>query len=85
MTSKPGKQTVAIHILPSVSKSEGHQTMKLGELIEHDMRNISIEKSCTKFAGEAIPRQFSKKSNLKISLNQKSKFLFNLFYCTPSR
>ena len=35
MTSKPGEQTVTIDILPRISRSEGNQTMKLGnELFE---------------------------------------------------
>ena len=34
MTSQPGKQTIAIHILPHFSRSKGNQTMKFGQLIE---------------------------------------------------
>ena len=44
--------------------------MKLGQLIEYNMLNIFLEKSYAKFAGETIPRLFSKKSKLSISLNQ---------------
>ena len=33
------------------------------------MRNICLEKSYTKCGGETIPRSFSKKSELSISLN----------------
>ena len=29
MTSQPGKQTIAIHILPNISRSKDNQTMKL--------------------------------------------------------
>ena len=29
MTSQPGKQTTAIHILPNMLRSKGNQTMKL--------------------------------------------------------
>ena len=39
--------TVAIHILPNIS-SKGNQTMKFGQLIEYNMRNIFLEKSYTK-------------------------------------
>ena len=28
MTSKSGKQTIVIHILPNISRSKGNQTMK---------------------------------------------------------
>ena len=46
MTSQPGKQTYAIHILINISRSKGHhQTMELGQLIGYNMRNIFHEKS----------------------------------------
>ena len=44
--------------------------MKCGQLIEYDMRNIFLEKSGTKCGGDIIPRPFSKKSKLSISLDQ---------------
>ena len=34
MTPQPGYQTIAIHILAIIRKSEGNQTMKFGQLIE---------------------------------------------------
>ena len=37
MTSQPGKQTIAIHIYPNISRSKGNQTMEFGELIECNM------------------------------------------------
>ena len=33
MTSQRGSQTVAIHILPNISRSKGNQTIKYGQLI----------------------------------------------------
>ena len=44
MTSQPGYQTIAIHILPNMSRSKGNQVMKFGQLIEYNMRNIFIHK-----------------------------------------
>ena len=38
--------------------------MKIGQLIEYNIRNIFPEKSYTKFVGETILRPFSKKSKL---------------------
>ena len=70
MTSQPCKQTIAIHILPNISRSKGNQTMKFDQLIEYNMRNIFVEKSYTKCAGEIIPRPLSKKTKLSISLDQ---------------
>ena len=40
--SQPGKQTIAIHILPNISGSKSNQKMKLGQLIEHNKRNIFL-------------------------------------------
>ena len=63
MKSQPGKQTTAIHTLPNISRSKGNQNeMKSGQLIEHIMRNIFLEKSFTKCGGETIPSPFSEKS-----------------------
>ena len=42
MTSQPGLQTIAIHILPNISQSKGNQTMKLGQLIEFNKGNIFL-------------------------------------------
>ena len=52
MTSQPGKQTIAIHILLNISRRKGNQTMKFGQFTECDMRNIFLEKSYTKCGGE---------------------------------
>ena len=69
MTSQPWKETIAI-ILPNISRSKVNQIMKFGQLIEHNMKIIFLEKSYTKCGGETIPRSFSKKSKLSIYLNQ---------------
>ena len=44
--------------------------MKFGQLIEHNMRKIFVERSYTKCAGETIPKPLSKKSKFSISLDQ---------------
>ena len=44
MTSQPGKQTIVMQILPNITKSKGNLTMKFDQLIEHNMRNIFLEK-----------------------------------------
>ena len=51
MTSQPGEQTIAKYIMPNISRSKGNQTMKFGELIEYNMRNIFLGKSYTKCGG----------------------------------
>ena len=49
--------------------------MKFGQLIEYNMRNISLEKSYTNCGRETVSRPFPKKSKVSISLHQYSKFL----------
>ena len=44
------------------------------------MRNIFLEKSCTKYVVEASPRTFSKNSKFSISLDQESEILYSLFF-----
>ena len=44
--------------------------MKFGQLIGYNMRNIFLEKSCTKCGGETSPKSFSRKLKLSISLDQ---------------
>ena len=44
MTSEPGLQTIPIHIMSNISQSESNQTMKFGQLIEHNNRNIFLQK-----------------------------------------
>ena len=43
MMSQLGKQTIAIHILPSISRSEGNQTLKFDQLKEYNRRNNFFE------------------------------------------
>ena len=58
------------YILPNISRSKSNQTMKFGQLIEHKMKNIFIEKSYRKCGGETSPKSFSGKLKLSLSLNQ---------------
>ena len=55
-----------MHILPNI----------FGQLIEYKMRKIFAEKTYAKCAGETIPKPLSKKSKLRISLDQYCK-IFN--------
>ena len=58
-TSQLVKKQLVIYILPNISRSKGNKTMKFGQLIEYDIRNIFLEKSYTKCGGETSPRPFS--------------------------
>ena len=59
-----------MHILPNICRSKGNQTIKLGQLIEYNMRHNLAESSYTKCDGETIPKLFYKKWKLSISLDQ---------------
>ena len=56
MTSQPGSQTIAIHILPKISRSKGNQAMKLGQLIEYNKRIIVLQKLWRKWGRETSSR-----------------------------
>ena len=58
MTSQPGQQTFTIHILPNISQSKVHQTMKISQLIEYNKRNIFLRKLCRKKARRQVPDLF---------------------------
>ena len=79
MTPQVGSQIISIHRFTNISRSKFNQTMKCGHLIEYNKRNSFLEKSYTKCGRETIPRPFSKKSKLSISLDQCSKVSHVLF------
>ena len=53
------------HIV-NISRSKDNPTVKFGQLIGHNMRNIFLEKSYTKCGEETSPRTFSKNSKWSI-------------------
>ena len=65
MTSQTDKQTIAIHILTSISRSKKKQGMKFGQLIKNSMRRIFLKKSYTKCGEGTIPRPFFKKIKIE--------------------
>ena len=62
MATQRGSETIAIHILINISRSKDSQTTKFGQATQYNMRNIFLEKRCTKWGGETIPRPFYEKS-----------------------
>ena len=44
MTSQPGEQTIAIHVLRNISRSKGNQTMKLDQLIKNILEKYFLQK-----------------------------------------
>ena len=53
--SQPGKKTNAIHVFSNISRKD-NQAMKIGQLIEYNMRNLVLNKSHTNCGKETIPR-----------------------------
>ena len=78
--------TIIIHILSDTSRSKGNQTMKFDQLTDYNMRNIFLEKSCTKCGRETSLKPFFEKSKLgkeqirtQSAFKMKSKALFIIF------
>ena len=54
IASQTGQRNYNTHISQySTKRNEGNQATKFGQLIEYNTRNIFLEKSYTKFGGEA--------------------------------
>ena len=53
--------------------------MKLGHLIEYNMRSIFLKKSCTKCDAETNRRPFVTKLKVNLSVNQQPGFSYTLF------
>ena len=64
--------TITTCILTNISRRKGNQAMTFGQLIQHNMKYVFFEKSYTKCDGDTIPKSFSRKSKLSISLDQYS-------------
>ena len=50
MTLQTGQQVILTHMLPSVSRGKGNQTLKFGQIIKYIMRNIFLLQSCRKWS-----------------------------------
>ena len=63
MTSQTEQQITTMYVVPSISRSQGNHTAKFGQLIEHNMRNIFLEKLYTKYVEKLVPNPFTKNQN----------------------
>ena len=66
------KQIITIDMLRNISESKGNQSMKFGQLIEYNMRNLCLEKWCKKCGGEVMSIPFHEILKFRISLDQQS-------------
>ena len=62
--SQAGMQIITIYLLPNISRIKGNQTVKLGQLIEYNMRNIFLEDSYKKCSWGTSPRTIQHISGL---------------------
>ena len=60
MTPQPRKKTIAIHILPNISKCKGNQKMKFGQLIEYNMTNNFLKNRKQNAVEKVVPELFLK-------------------------
>ena len=44
MASQPGQKTIAIYILPNISRNKGKQTIKFGQLKEYMQVSKTMQK-----------------------------------------
>ena len=58
MTSQPGYQRIATHILLNIPGIKGNQTMKFGQLIKHPKRNFFFKNHAENEAGKLVPDSF---------------------------
>ena len=63
MTSQPGKHSIAIDMSPNVSRSKSNHGIKVGHLIEYNIRIIFLEKSYTKCDEKLFSGSFLKNQN----------------------
>ena len=49
---------MAIHTLPNISRSKANQTIKLGQFIEYNKKNVFLQNHTENEAGRLIPDLF---------------------------
>ena len=78
------KQTIAMHILPNIKGSKGNQTMKFGQLIEYNMRNIFLKNHTQNVVEKLFPDYFPKNRNWIYLWINSLKFYTVRSSCMPS-
>ena len=75
ITSSAEMQISTIHILPNILRNKGNHTMKFGQWIECNIRDIFLE---NKYKSRKKSHTLSEKSKLSVSLDQQSDILYSL-------
>ena len=76
--------TIAIQVLPNISRSKCNQTVKFGQLIECNIRNIFLEKSCTCVVEKLFSDPFIKNHYWAYLWVNSLKYYTVCFGCMPS-
>ena len=63
MTSQPGKKTIAIHMLPNISRNKGNQTMKFVQLLQYNVGKIFLKNHTQNVVEKLFPGLFLKNQN----------------------
>ena len=58
MTSQYGTQTMAIHMLLNISQNKRNQTIKFGQLVEYNKRDIFLKIHTENKSGRLVPDLF---------------------------
>ena len=53
MTCQPRKETITVYILFNISETKSNQTMKYGQVIEYNLKNIFLQKSWRNWGRES--------------------------------
>ena len=69
MTLQPGKQAIAIHILPNISRSKGNRTMKFGQFIEYNVEIFFLKNHTQRLVEKLVADPFSEKLKTSTSLD----------------
>ena len=51
-------ETITLNILPNISRSKGNQTMKFGQVIEYNKRNIFVNNHAKNEVDRLVPDLF---------------------------
>ena len=63
MTSQAGKQAIAIHILPNISRSKDNQTVEFGQLLQYNMKTFFLENHTQNVVDKLFPDPFLTNQN----------------------
>ena len=81
MMSQTGIHTIAIQILPNISRSKDNRSMKFRQLVEYNMINIFLKNHTQNMVEKLFPDLFLKNQNRAYLWINGLKFYTVCFYC----